>query len=326
MDRRAFLEALAGSLLVAPLAAGAQPSGKIAKIGILANSPSPLLETLKEDLRGLGWVEGRTAAFEIRYASGNLDRLPGLADELVKLGVDVIIAPAPPAVRAARQATATIPIVMTAVADPVRAGFVASLARPGGNVTGVASVAAPTLLPKIIELGKEAIPRMTRVGLLFNAGNPLNYAATFSDELREAARVLKVELHDLGIRSADDIRAAMGAAVAARVDAILLVGDPLTFMHRVLIQELAAQQGLPTLQATREYLAERGLLSYGTSTELLVRAVAPYVDKILRGARPADLPVVQPSKYELVINLKTAKALGLTIPPSLLQRADQVIE
>jgi putative ABC transport system substrate-binding protein len=229
-------------------------------------------------------------------------------------------------VRAARQATATIPIVMTAVADPVRAGFVASLARPGGNVTGVASVAAPTLLPKIIELGKEAIPRMTRVGLLFNAANPLNYAATFSDELREAARVLKVELHDLGIRSADDIRAAMGAAVAARVDAVLLVGDPLTFMHRVLIQELAAQQGLPTLQATREYLAERGLLSYGTSTELLVRAVAPYVDKILRGARPADLPVVQPSKYELVINLKTAKALGLTIPPSLLQRADQLIE
>ncbi|HUP38010.1 MAG TPA: ABC transporter substrate-binding protein [Candidatus Limnocylindria bacterium] len=326
MNRRAFLRSLGSSLLAAPLAAEAQQSSKIAKIGILANSPSPLLEALKEELRGFGWVEGRTAAFEVRYARGDLDRLPGFADELVKLDVDVIIAPAPPAVRAAKQATATIPIVMTAVADPVRDGFVASLARPAGNVTGVASVAAATLLPKILELGKEAIPRMTRVGLLFNAANPLNYAATFSDELREAARALKVELHDLGIRSADDVRAAMGAAVAARVDAVLVVGDPLTFMHRGLIQELAAQRGLPTLQTTREYLAGRGLLSYGSSLELLVRAVAPYVDKILRGARPADLPVVQPSKYELVINLKTAKALGLTIPQSLLLRADQVIE
>jgi putative ABC transport system substrate-binding protein len=326
VDRRAFIGTLSGSLLAAPLAARAQQSSKIPKIGILGNSPSSLWEALKQDLRGRGWIEGQTVAFEVRYTRGNLERLSGFADELVQLDVDVIIASAPPAVRAAKQATSKIPIVMTAVADPVRDGFVASLARPGGNVTGVASVAAPTLLSKILELGKEAIPRMTRVGLLFNAANPLNYAATFSAELREAARALRVELHELGIRSADDIRSAMGGAVAAKVDAVLVVGDPLTFMHRGLIQELAAQRGLPTLQTTREYMAERGLLSYGTSLEVLGRAVAPYVDKILRGARPADLPVVQPSKYELIINLKAAKALGLTIPQSLLQRADQVIE
>ena len=322
MNRRAFLFGSVATALALPFAAEAQQAGKAYRIGVLSNTKAA---ALTEALRELGWVEGQNLTIHWRLAQNDFDRYPALARELVDLKVDLIVAMAPPATRAAQHATKTIPIVMTAVADPLRDGFVASLARPGGNITGVASVAAPTLLPKILEIGRAAIPRMVRVGVLFNGANPLNYAATFSAELREAARALTLDLHQLEVRSAQDVQPAIESA-AARVDAVLLVGDPLIFVHRERIQELAARHSLPTLQPAREYSAGRGLLSYGPRIDRLIRDLAPYVDKILKGAKPADLAVVQPSTYELVINLKTAKALGLTIPPSLLLRADQVIE
>jgi putative ABC transport system substrate-binding protein len=294
-------------------------------VGFLGSTPvTP--NPLTDGLRALGWIEGRNLAIDARYMEGNVERAPQLAAELVRLNPDVIVAASPPAVRAVQRATSDIPVVMFAVADPVGMGLVASLARPGGNITGVASVVPEGFMGKQLELVREALPGASRVGVLFNAGNPLNYAATFSRQLATAADALKLALTPLEIRTADEIEKAIGVASRERVDAVLLVGDVLTFRHRKRIHDLARASRLPTFVPTPEYLDDQGLLAYGPSLTDAARQAAVYVDKILKGARPADLPVEQPREYRLVVNVRAARALGLTLPPSLLGRADQVLE
>jgi putative ABC transport system substrate-binding protein len=281
---------------------------------------------LVEGLRRLGWVEGRNVSIEWRYAEGNIARAPELAAELVDLKLDVIVASGPPNLRAVQRATSSIPVVMTAVSDPVGMGFVASLARPGGNITGVTSAIPEGFMGKTLQLIKEAIPNTSRVGLLFNAVNPLNYATANARELATAAQTLKIHLHHLEIRSADDIEKTLTAANLDRLQAVCVVGDPLTFQHRKRIHELAIRHKVPTFVPTPEYVEGLALLAYGPSLRDMNRQAAVYVDKILKGSRAADLPVEQPTRYQLVINLKTAKVLGLTIPPSLLGRAEEIIQ
>jgi putative ABC transport system substrate-binding protein len=317
--------ALVLALSLVTVVAGAQPTPRTARVGFLGSTavtPHPFAE----DLRALGWIEGRNLVVDWRWMEGQVDRAPAFAAELVRLGPDVIVAVSPPAVHAVQQVTSAIPVVMFAVADPVGMGFVASLARPGGNITGVSSSVPEGFMGKQLELIKEALPKASRVGLMFNAANPLNYAAAFSAQLAMAAQALKMELARLEIRTADDIERAIGTASRERVEAVFVVGDVLTFRHRKRIHDLATAARLPTFVPTPEYLEGQGLLAYGPSLRDATRLAAVYVDKILRGARPADLPVEQPREYRLVVNLRAARALGLTMPPALLGRADQVIE
>jgi putative ABC transport system substrate-binding protein len=309
-----------------PLAVEAQPAGKSARIGVLGNSPGPGWEAFERGLRDLGHVEGQNIAIEWRWTEGRHERAPELAMDLVRLNVDVIVASAPPATRAAQHATTTIPIVFTAVGDPIDSGFVRSLAHPGGNLTGLASIVPEGFAAKQLELAKEAIPAAKRVGVLFNAGSPRNYFEHFAQQWAEAAEALKLELQRMEMRTPEDLDVVFTAAQQARVDVVILVGDPLIFRHRMRIHELADQYRLPTIQPTKEYLAGRGFLSYGPNLTELISRAAVYVDLILKGRKPAELPVEQPRRYELVVNLRTAKTLGLTIAPSLLLRADQVIE
>jgi putative ABC transport system substrate-binding protein len=317
---------LSVSACVSVLESAAQPAARIPRVGVLGNSaptgPSPLAEAL----RTLGWVDGQNVILEQRYIEGDVERAPRLAGELVRLNVDVIVAAAPPNVRAAQRATSSIPIVMWAVADPVGMGFVSSLARPGGNITGVTSAIPEGFMTKQLQLIKEAIPTTTRVGLLFNAANPLNYAMANANQLADGARALNIELRHLAIRSADDIEGTMSAANLHGLDALLIAGDPLTFRHRKRIHELAALQKVPTIVGPPEYVEGLALLSYGPSLADAVRQAAAYVDKILKGAKPQDLPVEQPREYRLVINLRAAKALGIHISQSLRARADEVIQ
>jgi putative ABC transport system substrate-binding protein len=312
-------------LLTAPGVEG-QPRTKVARVGYLGNTAGPPPHPLTEGLSALGWVEGQNVAIEWRFTEGQVDRAPRLAAELVDLGLDVIVAVAPPNVQALQRATSSIPIVMLAVADPVRLGFIGSLARPGGNITGVSSAIAEGFMGKSLELVKEALPAATRVGLLVNAANPLNYAAARSQELMAAAQALKVQLQHLDVRSAGDIDRVMDAATLNGLHAVLVVGDPLTFAHRDRIHALALQHRVPTFVPAPEYVSGKALLAYGPSLADAGRHAAGYVDKILKGRKPADLPVEQPREYRLVVNLRTARILGLTIPPSLLLRADQLIE
>jgi putative tryptophan/tyrosine transport system substrate-binding protein len=314
------------ALLLAPLGARAQQTTGPARVGYLGNTRPEGPHPLVEGLRALGWVEGRNVIIEWRYTEGNIERAPELAAELVRLKPDVIVASAPPVVRAVQQATSSIPIVMTAVSDPVGMGFVASLARPGGNITGVTSAIPEGFMGKTLQLIKETIPKASRVGLLFNPANPLNYATARARELAAASQTLKIQLQHLEIRSADDIEKTLTAANLEGLQAVCVVGDPLTFRHRRRIHELAARHKVPTFVPTPEYVEGLALLSYGPSLKEMTRQTAVYVDKILKGAKAADLPVEQPTRYQLLINLKTAKALGLTIPQTLLLRADQVIE
>jgi putative ABC transport system substrate-binding protein len=326
MDRRRFLlTSLVGAVAV-PLAAGAQQAAKPARIGYIGNTPPSGPHPLVTALRSLGWVEGPSLAIEWRYIRGNVDRAPELAAELVDLKPDVIVAVSPPVLRAVQRATSSIPVVMIAVSDPVGMGFVSSLARPGGNITGVTSAIPEGFMGKLLQLVQEAIPNTAHVGLLFNAANPLNYATANAHDLAAAAQALKIQLHHLEIRRADDIEKTMTAATLGRLQAVFVVGDPLTFQHRTRIHELAARHNVPTVVPAPEYVEGKALLSYGPSLLDAARLAAVYVDKILKGAKPADLPVEQPTHYQLIINLKTANALGLTIPPSLLARADRVIE
>jgi putative ABC transport system substrate-binding protein len=324
-SRSVVVHLLTLGAVLGAVCAGAQQAARPARVGLLGNTaatPDPFTE----DLRALGWIEGRNLVLESRWMAGSVGRAPGFAAELVRLNPDVIVAVSPPAVRAVQQATSTIPVVMLAVADPVGMGFVASLARPGGNITGVSSSVPEGFVGKQLELIKEALPKSSRVGLLFNAANPLNYAAAFSGQLSAAAQALKLELTRLEIRAAEDIERAMGAASRERVDVIFVVGDILTFQQRKRIHDLAAASRLPTFVPTPEYLDGRGLLAYGPSLRDAVRLATVYVDKILKGTKPADLPVEQPREYRLVVNVRAARALGLTMPPSLLGRADEVIE
>ena len=326
LARLTALTILTLTLLAAPLAAEAQQATKPARVGFLGNTPLADPHPFVEGLQSLGWVEGRNVIIEWRYTAGNIERAPELAAELVRLKVDVIVAGSPQALRAVQLATSSIPIVMHAVSDPVGMGFIASLARPGGNITGVTSAIPEGFMGKTLQLITEAIPKTSRVGLLFNAANPLNYATASARELAAASQALKIQLHHLEIRSADDIETTMTAANLEGLQAVCVVGDPLTFRHRKRIHELAARHKVPTFVPTPEYVEGLALLSYGPSLKDMIRQAAVYVDKILKGAKPADLPVEQPTRYQLVINLKTAKALGLTIPPSLLGRADEIIQ
>jgi putative ABC transport system substrate-binding protein len=329
VDRRAFFGTVAGSLLAAPLAVEAQQAGKVYRIGYLSNSPpntleiSRLHEAFRQGLRERGWVEGQNAVIEWRFAEGRMERLPDLAADLVRLKVDLIATVGGPAARAAKQATTTIPIVAVAVSDPVGQGFVASLARPGGNVTGLATL-FPELAVKRLGLLKEILPGASRVAVLWNAANPGNVIILRG--VQAAARTLGVTLQSREVRGPDDFKAAFAQMSRERPDALMILDDPLLLQYSASIVDFAAKKRLPTMHPFRESVETGGLIAYSVNLAELNRRAAEYIDKILKGAKPADLPVEQATKFELVINLKTAKALGLTIPPSLLQRADQVIE
>jgi len=317
------------AMLVAPLAASAQQAAKIARIGYLtpnlAASPNNH-EAFRQGLRDLGYVEGRNVMIEYRSAEGKLERLPALAAELVALKVDVIVAVSTPQGLAAMQATKAIPIVFANAADPVASGLVTSLARPGGNVTGL-SFLAPELVGKCLEQLKQAVPGVDRVAVLWLPG--ALGERTDKDMLTGAdvaARALGVRLHFVEARRPADIDRAFSDMTRARAGALTVLGSTMFISERRRLVDLAAKNRLPAVYSAREYVGAGGLMSYGANSADLHRRAATYVDKILKGTKPGDLPVEQPTKFDLVINLKTAKALGLTMPQSLLQRADQVIE
>jgi putative ABC transport system substrate-binding protein len=323
VDRRAFIAGTLG-LLAAPLAAEAQPTTKIPRIGILRAGPfpDPLVDAFRQGLRDLGYIEGQNLHLEYRSAEGRDERLPGLATELVRLPVDVIVASGSEALLAKR-ATTSIPIVMPIAADPVGTGLVASLARPGGNVTGFA-FQSEELPGKWVELLKEAFPRLARAAVLWHPPTTLGGQLRVSEV---AARSLGVRLQTLKVQRSDDLPVAFADARKERAEVLIALASPFFFAHRTRLVELAARHRLPTMYFQREFVVgSGGLMSYGPNLRDLFRRAAGYVDKILKGAKPADLPVEQPTKFELVVNLKTAKALGLTIPPSVLARADEVIQ
>jgi ABC-type uncharacterized transport system substrate-binding protein len=313
------------ALLAEPLTAGAQPVGKVWRIGFLSSSPPPTgLERLSQGLRDLGYVEGRNITIEPRFAALSLDRLPALAAELVRLDVDVLVTASTPAALAAKHATSSIPIVMTGGGDPVGSGLVASLARPGGNVTGLTHLAGPEMQQKVLELLKEIAPKVSRVAIVTNSTIPPE--ALGLEAMRTPARALGLTLLPTEVRGSGDFDHAFTAMLRNRVDAVFAFESPLNVEHRRRIVEFAAQNRLPTAFGRRWFVDAGGLMSYGADPESLYRRAAFYVDRILKGAKPADLPVEQPTKFELIINLKTATALGLTIPQSVLLRADEVIQ
>jgi len=316
------------ALLAAPLVAEAQPPAKVFRIGLLAGSSptspaaSHLWEGFFQGLRDLGYVEGRNVVIESRHYGDSIDRLPALAAELVQLPVDVIVATSSPAALAAKNATRTIPIVFATAFDPVGT-LVASIARPGGNVTGL-SLLAPEIVARQLQLLKEAVPKVSRVAVLSNPANP--YTALMVKETEAAARSLGVRVHLLGVRGADAFDSAFSAIAKERPDALFVLFDPQLLAQRARIAEFASENRLPAMYPHREYAETGGLMAYGADLRDNFRRAATYVDKILKGAKPANLPVEQPTKFQLVINLKTAKALGLAIPPSVLARADEVIQ
>ncbi len=307
--------------------AAAQPPGKVARIGYLlvsplALTPTPERQAFLDGLRELGWEEGRNLHIEYRAANWNRDLLPDLAEELVTLKVDLIVAVGGTH-EAARQATKTIPIVVPAMGDPVEHGFVASLARPGGNITGTAFF-TKELAGKKLELLKETLPRLSRVAVLWNPTNEVS--VPYWKETEVAARVLGIALQPLEVRNPKDFPAAFSAISRRRPDALITLADPLTTAFRPIIVEFAAKHLVPTMFDLRADVEAGGLMAYGPHVPELFRRVASYVHRILKGAKPGDLPIEQPDRFELVINLKTAKTLGLKIPPSILVRADKLIE
>jgi putative ABC transport system substrate-binding protein len=322
--RRELIVALGGAVAL-PLAARAQQRRKVWRLGVLypGAPPEPLLEVVRDGLRDLGYMEGRDIVFEIRWAEGKHDRLAGLAAELVGLRVDVIYAFSTPLALAARSATAAIPIVFSGVGDPVGIGLVASLARPGGNATGL-SVLATELAGKRLEMLREIIPTVFRVAMLWNDTNPSMVLR--ANETQNAAVKLGVAVQSIGVHDLIDFEGAFKAVTDGRAAALLILADPFTRAHRERMVEFAAQRGLPAIYEIRDFVDAGGLICYGPSLPAMQRRVADYLDRIFKGAKPSDLPVEQPTKFELVINLKTARALGLTVPPTLLARADEVIE
>ena len=324
-----LLVALTLSMLVAPLTAEAQQATKVHRIGRLypgsPTEPNPNLEAFRQGLRDLGYVEGQNLVIEYRYAEDRDDRLADLAAELVRLKVDVIVTVAASATRAVQHATRTIPIVMAGGSDPVGDGLVASLARPGGNTTGTSNLTVE-LPGKRLELLKETVPQSARIAVLADPDAP-TYESTMNN-LTVAARALGLQLHVVELRRADELDTAFAAMTQERADALLVIGDAqlLNRQRARVVADLAAQHRLPAMYGWREYVDAGLLMSYGPSQLDMQRRTAVYVDKILKGAKPADLPVEQPTKFELIINLKAAKALGLTIPPSLLLQADEVIK
>jgi len=319
------LAALIAALLVAaPLVVEAQQPGKIYRVGVLSGGPAkpnPSFDAFRESLLALGWVEGRNVTIEARFADGKMDRLAGLAMDLVRLEVQVIVAGPSTVAQAAHQATTTIPIVMTGVGDPIKLGFVKSLHHPGGNMTGLASL-LPELEAKSFQLLAEFVPRLTRVAVLLNPNNPLHEVK----DAEAAAKLVGLQLVTARARTPEEFPAAFDAIVKAHAGAVDIWGDPVFSRHRAVLIDLAAKSRLPTMFKDRTSVAAGGLIGYGPDFVDLYRRAASYVDRILKGTKPGDLPVEQPTKLDLVINLKTAKTLGLTVPPSLLVRADQVID
>jgi putative ABC transport system substrate-binding protein len=316
-------------LLVGAMAVAAQSTGRLPRVGVLRPGDPPPgdlghREAFETGLRELGWIPGSTILIEYRYAEGKSERLAGLAAELVRLPVDVLVASAPHGVRAAQQATRAIPIVISTLPDPVGEGFVARLARPGGNTTGLA-LDSEDLAGKQVELLKEAVPRLSRVGVLRNRSSP-GYGAA-KRQIDVAARRLGLEVRDFPVTRAEDLGPAFAAMSQGRVDAILVRRDVLVVEpNRDEVVALAAQRRLPAIYSFRQFPDAGGFMSYGANVNEIHRRSAGFVDRILKGARPADMPIEQPTTFELVINARTAQALGLAIPPSLLLRADQVIE
>ena len=317
--------ALALGLALPPLGAEAQPPAKLPTIGVMgsgtAAAQSQWTAAFVQRLRELGWAEGRNVAIEYRWAEGRSERFAEIAAEFVRLKVDVILTHNTPPTLAAKRATSQIPIVFATAGDPVGSGIVASLARPGGNVTGQSSQ-APDTAGKKLELLREVVPDLQRLAILTDVGNP--FAALDAEEFRKAARALGLEVVTFEIRAAGDIDRAFDA-LKGRARAVYVIAVPLLFVNRVRINNLALAARLPTLHGVGEYVEAGGLISYGPDWPRMWSRAADFVDRILRGAKPADMPVEQPTKFELVINLKTAKALGLTIPASLLLQANQVI-
>ena len=321
---------LAFGLLAAPLAAEAQAPTKVYRIGGLGNSPptspqaGPLWEALAEGLRERGYMEGENLVIERRWAEGRIERFPSLAAELVSLRVDLILAVGTSGALAAKQATSAVPIVMAYVTDPVEAGIVASLARPGGNVTGLAFVAGREIVGKHLELLKEAVPKVSRVAVLSYPASAVH--ALYLRETQAAAQVLGVTLQFYEAQDPDELEGAFTAMTKARAGGLLVLPHPFTFFHARRIADLAAKSRLPAVYPFRESVETGGLMAYATNSPDMFRRAATYVDKILKGAKPGDLPIEQPTKFELVINLKTAKALGVTISEAFLLRTDEVIE
>ena len=323
MDRRAFLSTVAGGLLVAPIGAEAQQAGKVYRIGFLraGQPPESYLDGFQQGLRERGYVYGQNVVVEFRATDGSVDPLPRLTEELLRLKVDVFLASAAPAAVAVRRATTSVPIVFVGVVDPVGLGLVPSLGRPGGSITGLATTSAD-FAGKRLELLRAIVPSLRRVAVLWHPANPSNPIQLKGAQA--AARALGMRLEPVSIEGPNDFDSASKAVPGT--DGLLFLESPLFTTHRARLAELAARSRLPAIYGQREYVEVGGLMSYGTHFKDLYRRAAWYVDKILKGAKPGDLPVEQPTNFELVINLKTAKALGLTIPQSLLQRADQVIE
>ncbi len=330
-DRRKLLTALGASVLADAVAfnrAGAQTPTKVHRVGYIVTAKTDeqahLTRALEEGLRDLGYVEGRNIVYERRFAEGKPERLPALAAELVRLNLDVIVSGGNPVITALRQVTSTIPVVMSTSRDPVGAGFIASLARPGGNITGLSSEASPEIVAKSLQLLKEAIPKATRVALLWNPAPPS--AETYKKVVESAALKLGITLFSVAVRGRDEFDSAFAAMGKERVDGLVVLPDPLTFTARSQIVQLATKHRLPGIYQAREYAELGGLMSYGTNLADQFRRTAAYVDKILKGAKPSDLPVEQAAQYEMVLNMQTAKALGLAIPTTLRLRADHVIE
>ena len=329
LTRRRFL---AGALVTAasPLAAGAQATKKVYRIGYLSTQSSSAeaaqLHAFRQALRNLGYTDGQNVVIEYRFADGEVNRLAGFAAELVRLNVDVIVTGGSPGTRAALQATKTVPLIMTVVGDPVAAGFVTSLARPGGNVTGLTQM-SPELSGKRLELLKEALPKISRVAVFFDAALGAQQLFAPLQESQVAAKTLGLRLQSLEVRGPNpDWDGAFKAAKSQGARALVTLPGPVIELHGKHIVDFAAKNRLPAIYPTSEFVDAGGLMSYGPDRVDLKRRAATYVDRLLKGARPADLPIEQPTKFELAVNLKTARALGLTIPQSLLLRADQVIE
>jgi ABC-type uncharacterized transport system substrate-binding protein len=327
MKRRQFITLLAGAAVAWPLAARAQQQGRTYRIGFLGNSTATLEANLvgpfREGLRDLGYEEGQNIVVEYRWAEGKYDRFPALIAELLAANVNVIVTAGTPASLAVKNATATVPVVMVAVGDPVGTGLVPSLARPGGNLTGLSSI-APDLEGKRLELLREVVPNISHVAMFINSFNPFHTAS--ERQARAAAQALGIKLLVLDVRKSEELEGAFAAIVKERPEALLILADRVFLHDRRRMMNFAAQQRLPNVNAYRELVEAGGLMSYGPSYEDMHRRAADYVDKIFKGAKPSDLPIQQPTKFNLLINLKAARALGVEIPPDLIARADEVIE
>ena len=325
--RRQLLIALGGGFVSRPLASQAQQPTRIARIGFLSPFARAITlsseDAFRQGLRELGWIEGKNIAIEYRYAEGKQDRLPELAADLVRLKVDVIVTSVSPDTEAAQKATRTIPIVTATGGGPVASGPGASLARPGGNITGSSQLSAP-LIGKRLELLREIVPKLSRVAVLWN---PQSTPSTTNwKELQLPARQLGIELHSLEVRSSDDFEKAFNEAIKGRASALILTPDPLIDAHLKPIADFATKNRLPSIFHLTQFVEQGGLVAYGVNRPELFRRAATFVDKILKGAKPGELPIEQASKFELAINLKTAKAIGAAIPQSLVLRADRVVQ